>query len=401
MLSASARPYIDASVPVLREHGPSITRRFYADLFAAEPALLDLFNTGNQASGAQQGALASALVAYAANIDDAAALAPVVERIAHKHASLGIQPAQYWTVGRYLLAAIQKVLGEAATPALLAAWDEAYWLLATTLIAAEARLYAGAGDRAGALRELVVSAVQRESDNVVSYCLQTADGQSPGPFVPGQYVSVAVQLPSGQRQLRQYSLSDAPGRPYWRITVQRELARGERPEGTVSSLLHAGLKVGSRLAVGTPFGNFTPALKRTRPLALLSAGVGVTPMIGVLNALAELGSAAPILFAHAARDVSGLAFRGELARAASSLPNLTSLAFCESLPEGSIGEGVQPGTMVLTREQLAPFADADFYLCGPLEFMRAQWSALIGSGVSAARIQREVFGPDLLEHLLG
>ena len=312
MLSASARPYIDASVPVLREHGHSITRRFYADLFAAEPGLTNLFNMGNQASGAQQGALASALFAYAANIDNAAALAPVVERIAHKHASLGIQPAQYWTVGRFLLGAIQKVLGAAATPDLLAAWDEAYWLLASTLIAAEARLYVAAGDRAGELRELVVSAVQRESENVVSYCLQTADGQTPGAFAPGQYVSVAVQLPGGQRQLRQYSLSDAPGRPYWRITVQRELARSERPEGTVSSLLHAELEVGSRLAVGTPFGNFTPAIERARPLALLSAGVGVTPMIGVLNALADARVGVPVLFAHAVRSVEGLAFRAEL-----------------------------------------------------------------------------------------
>jgi nitric oxide dioxygenase len=400
MLSASARPYIDASVPVLREHGHSITRRFYADLFEAEPGLLNLFNMGNQASGAQQGALASALFAYAANIDDAAALAPVVERIAHKHASLGIQPAQYWTVGRYLLGAIQKVLGEAATPALLAAWDEAYWLLASTLIAAEARLYVGAGDRAGELRELVVSAVERESEDVVSYCLQTVDGKAPGVFAPGQYVSVAVQLPSGQRQLRQYSLSDAPARPYWRITVQRELARDERPEGTVSSLLHAQLKVGSRLAVGRPFGNFTPAIERTRPLALLSAGVGVTPMIGVLNALADAGTSVPILFAHAARAVEGLAFRAELERAAARLPGLTSLSFCETLPADGHA-GLSLGTMVLTGEQLAPFAEADFYLCGPLAFMRAQWSTLIEHGVPASRIHREVFGPDLLEHLLG
>ncbi|MEY4510112.1 MAG: NO-inducible flavohemoprotein [Pseudomonadota bacterium] len=399
MLSTSARPYIAASVPVLREHGPSITRRFYADLFAAEPGLLDLFNMGNQASGAQQGALASALFAYAANIDDAAALAPVIERIAHKHASLGIQPAQYWTVGRYLLGAIQSVLGSAATPALLSAWDEAYWLLASTLIATEARLYMGAGDRAGELCTLVVTKVERESEHVVSYCLQTPDGKSPGNFAPGQYVSVAVTLPGGRRQLRQYSLSDSPSRPSWRISVLRELAREERPAGTVSCLLHETLAVGSTLQVGTPFGNFTPALLRERPLALLAAGVGVTPMIAVLNALVDGGSKVPVLFAQAARDVAGLSFGGELERAAGGLPNLHSLTFCESVPEGAPA-GITSGTMLLSDEQLAPFADADFYLCGPLAFMRAQWQSLIAHGVSPTRIHREVFGPDLLEHLL-
>lgn len=399
MLSTSARPYIAASVPVLREHGPHITRRFYADLFAAEPGLLDLFNMGNQASGTQQGALASALFAYAANIDDAAALAPVIERIAHKHASLGIQPAQYWTVGRYLLGAIQAVLGAAATPELLSAWDEAYWLLASTLIATEARLYAGAGDRAGELRTLVVTKVEREGKDLVSYCLQTREGKSPGNFAPGQYVSVAVTLPSGRRQLRQYSLSDSPARPHWRISVQREVAREERPEGMVSGLLHDTLELGSTLQVGTPFGNFTPLLLRERPLALLAGGVGVTPMIGVLNALADAGSQVPVLFAHAARDVDGLSFGGELRRAASSLPGLRTALFSESSPAGVAG--VEAGTMQLSDALFGPFADADFYLCGPQAFMRSLWSSLVGRGVSPARIHREVFGPDLLEHLVG
>ena len=78
MISAASRPYIDASVPVLREHGLTITRSFYASMFAAHPELTNLFNMGNQASGVQQQSLASAVFAYAANIDNAAALGPVV-----------------------------------------------------------------------------------------------------------------------------------------------------------------------------------------------------------------------------------------------------------------------------------------------------------------------------------
>src|SRR3954453_15435862 len=103
MVSPAARPYIDASVPVLREHGLAITRTFYRNMFAAHPELTNLFNMGNQASGAQQQSLASAVFAYAANIGNAQALGPVVTRIVHKHASVGIRADHYPIVGHHLL----------------------------------------------------------------------------------------------------------------------------------------------------------------------------------------------------------------------------------------------------------------------------------------------------------
>jgi len=168
MLTTDARPYIDASVPVLREHGLALTSHFYRRMFAAHPELRHLFNQGNQASGVQQQSLAAAVLAYAANIDNAAALAPVMERIVHKHAAVGIRPAHYPIVGRHLLGAIAEVLGEAATPGLLAAWDEAYWLLAGELIAAEARLYQSVGTTPGALQSLVVCRVERDGDDALS-----------------------------------------------------------------------------------------------------------------------------------------------------------------------------------------------------------------------------------------
>src|SRR5687768_6284264 len=106
MLSASARPYIEASVPVLREHGGAITRQFYTQMFAAHPELKSIFNMGNQANGTQQGALAAAVLAYAANIDNPAALGVVAGRITHKHAAVGIKPLHYPIVARHLLGAI-------------------------------------------------------------------------------------------------------------------------------------------------------------------------------------------------------------------------------------------------------------------------------------------------------
>lgn len=402
MLSAESRPYIEASVPVLREHGPNIARTFYKNMFGAHPELKHVFNMGNQASGAQQQALSSALVAYAANIDNVAALLPVVRRIAHKHAAVGVKPAHYPIVARHLLAAISEVLGPAATPPLLAAWDEAYWLLAGELIAAEARLYERAQAAAGALQSCVVTRVQEQSPGVMSYYLERLEGGSPGPFEPGQFVSVAVELGGGElRQLRQYSLSDAPSRPYWRLSVKREDALAGRPEGRVSSHLHGQLTAQERVFVSPAYGDFTPlsAADDNKPIALLCAGIGITPLLSVLNTLAERKSARPVLFAHAARSSEQLLFAEELQRAHAHLPSLRSQLFCEQLSPVRTEAQPKLGRMQLTRALLAGFEDADFYLCGPEAFMREQWRALVSLGVSPLRIQREVFGPMLLEQL--
>ena len=394
MLSEAARPYIAASVPVLREHGERITRAFYGAMFQAHPELQHVFNMGNQKSGVQQNALAGALFAYAANIDNGSALAPVVDRIVHKHAAVGIKPSHYPIVARHLLGAIRTVLGDAATPELLSAWDEAYWLLAGELIAAEARLYQRTGADAGALTALPVVRVERESPSVTSFYLQR-DGASPGSFQPGQYVSVAVDLPGGLRQLRQYSLSDAPSAPHWRISVKREDA-GASPAGEVSNHLHAHAAPGQRLLVSAPFGTFTPlAATGSGPLAFLSGGVGITPLMSVLNALAQAGSDRPLLFAHAAQSPSEQLFSAELQRARERLPGLCALVFHER----DASPGVQAGRMQLSAATLADFRHGHFFLCGPQGFMREQWRALLSQGISPQQIDREVFGPDLLEHL--
>src|SRR5690606_37167270 len=168
MLSSSSRDLIHASVPVLREHGETITRCFYSRMFERHPELRNLFNMGNQQSGAQQQSLASALYAYAANIDNQAALAPVVSRIVHKHVSLGVRAEHYPIVGENLLAAIGETLGEAATPELIDAWGEAYGLLAGALIAEEARMYRENGIEPGQFMPLRVVRKITESATVRS-----------------------------------------------------------------------------------------------------------------------------------------------------------------------------------------------------------------------------------------
>jgi nitric oxide dioxygenase len=402
MISAASRPYIDASVPVLREHGLAITTTFYRNMFAAHPELTRIFNMGNQASGAQQQSLASAVFAYAANIGAPEALGPVVKRIVHKHVSVGIRAEHYPIVGRHLIEAIAEVLGDAATPPLLDAWKEAYGSLANLLIGAEAEMYSTAGVEPGETRPMRVTEVRRESENVLSIRFVAEDGQPLPAFQPGQYVSVAVDLPDGRHQLRQYSLSDAPsvtagGLESLRISVKREEPGAESPAGEVSNWIHANVKAGSILQVTHPFGEFTPDTESDAPIVLLSAGVGITPMVSALNRIALVKPQRRVLFAHAARDARHHALQADLAAAKALMPNLTVVTFYENT-EGA--PEVLEGLMDVARLPSWPREEANVYLCGPLKFMQAQWLGLINAGVPVARLHREVFGPDLLDHLL-
>ena len=396
MISAASRPYIDASVPVLREHGLTITRTFYASMFAAHPELTNLFNMGNQASGVQQQSLASAVFAYAANIDNAGALGPVVSRIVHKHAAVGIRADHYPIVGFHLLGAIKTVLGDAATEPLLKAWEEAYGSLARLLIDAEAKMYADAGVQPGELRAMRVIDLVRESDNVTALRLVPEDGGALPTFKAGQYVSVEVVFADGLRQLRQYSLSDANGKDSLRISIKREDAQADLPAGAVSTWLHQNVKVGDVLNVSHPFGDFQPDTESNEPVVLLSAGVGITPMIATLNRIAQVNPERRVIFAHAARNAQHHAHQADIAAAKARMPYLHVVTFYE---EAAAGDAL-PGKMELARLPSWPKGETDVYLCGPLPFMQAQWNALLAAGAPAGRLHREVFGPDLLDNLL-
>lgn len=387
MISAQSRPYIDASVPVLKAHGVAITTVFYRNLFAEFPELTNLFNMGNQANGVQQQSLAAAVFAYAANIDNPGALGPVVSRIVHKHASLGIRSEHYPIVGRHLLGAIQEVLGEAATPALLDAWAEAYGSLANLFIETEKQLYVQAGIEAGATRPMTVVSVKQESAEVVAITLRPADGQPLPAFKPGQYVSVAVTFEDGRRQLRQYSLSDAPDGNQFRISVKREHAGEETPAGQVSNWLHDHAVAGGELQVSHPFGDFTPDTESSKPIVLLSAGVGITPMISTLNQIARSNPQREVIFGHAARSAGHHAHQDDLVAAQAIMPNLRTATFYED----------EHGFMDLERLPQWQRDAANVYLCGPTGFMRAQWDQLLQAGVPVQRLHREVFGPDLLD----
>ncbi|CAK7239878.1 MAG: hypothetical protein STHCBS139747_001313 [Sporothrix thermara] len=132
---------VQQTLPALREHGEQIASMFYAMMLEEHPELKNHFNTVNQANGRQPRALTSIIIAFAANISHTSELIPKLERICHKHCSLGIQPDQYAIVGEYLIKAFQAVLGPAMTPEVQAAWMDAYCVLARMMIGREAHLY--------------------------------------------------------------------------------------------------------------------------------------------------------------------------------------------------------------------------------------------------------------------
>ena len=214
MLSTRSAEVVRATLPVVGGAIGDITTIFYRRMFAAHPELeRDLFNRGNQAQGDQQRALAGSIAAYATLLvsETAPDSSDLLARVANKHASLGISADQYRIVHEHLFGAIVEVLGDAVTEEVAAAWDEVYWHMANTLISMERELYADAGVAPGEVwRQLVVRRRTQESTDTVSFVLASPDGARLPVARPGQYISVAVTLPDGARQIRQYSLTRAP-----------------------------------------------------------------------------------------------------------------------------------------------------------------------------------------------
>ncbi|MDJ0379270.1 globin domain-containing protein [Streptomyces sp. G-G2] len=393
MLSEKSTATVRATLPAVGAAIGDITELFYEKLFEAHPELLrDLFNRGNQAAGLQKQALAGSIAAFATHLLAHPDTRPdvMLHRIAHKHASLGVTREQYPVVRTHLFAAIAEVLGEAVTPEVAEAWDEVYWLMANALAALEDRLYAGARVAAGDVwREWTVSGRAEETADCASFRLTPADGAPAPEFKPGQYVSVQVALADGARQIRQYSLTNAPGSPQLAITVKRvhgPAAQG--PDGEVSNHLHAHVHPGDRLRVSVPYGDLV-LQDSGAPLLLASAGIGCTPMLSMLDHLAHTGHTAPVTVVHADRSPADHALRTEHRALAGKLADCEALFWYEEAPEA----GDRAGRVDLSDVPLAPGTRA--YLCGPLPFMRATREQLLAKGVAAADIHYEVFGPDL------
>ncbi|WP_405938770.1 FAD-binding oxidoreductase [Streptomyces sp. NBC_00726] len=393
MLSEPSTATVRATLPAVGAAIGDIADLFYRKLFDAHPELLrDLFNRGNQASGAQRQALAGSIAAFATQLVEQPDTRPdvMLGRIAHKHASLGVTPAQYEVVHTHLFAAIAEVLGDAVTPEVAAAWDEVYWLMANALIAIEERLYAEQGVVAGDVwRDWEVVSRTEETDDVARFRIRPADGSPAPAFRPGQYVSVQVELPDGARQIRQYSLSSAPGSAVRSITVKR-VHGNDAPDGEVSRHLHARVRAGDRLRISAPYGDLV--LKSDEaPLLLASAGIGCTPILSMLEHLAESEHRAPVTVVHGDRSPADHALRTDHTALTAKLPDAVAHFWYENPEDGHPAD--RTGLVDLSEVVIPSGTHA--YLCGPLPFMRAVRTQLLAKGVPASDIHYEVFGPDL------
>lgn len=402
MLTEKTIAIVKSTAPVLAQNGETLTRHFYKRMFAHNPEVAPFFNPAHQTSGSQQKALAGAICAYAANIDNLEVLGGAVELIAQKHASLLIQPEHYPIVGENLLASIREVLGEAATDEIIQAWADAYGFLANILIGREKEIYhqqqATTHGWTG-FKSFRVIRKKPESDVITSFYLEPADGSAVPAFKPGQYITLRVPSPCGHTTMRNYSLSDKPHQPWFRISVKREAGRdAATPDGFVSNYLHQCVSVGSVLEVGPPCGEFFLDLteRHQRPLVLISAGVGITPVLSMLQSVLEVMPERPVFFIHAALNGRTHAFRDAVRDLAWRHSNLTvHFRYNEALPEDREkghcdSEGFVDGPLI---ESLVRDRDADYFFCGPKPFMVNIYHQLLEWGIPASQVHFEFFGP--------
>ncbi len=394
-LSSESTIVVEQTAGVVAEHAEEISKLFYADMFEAHPELLNIFNQANQAVGEQPKALAASVVAFAVHLidPDAPDFTPVMRRIAHKHVSLGIQAAEYLIVGRYLLAAVKKVLGEAITPEVAAAWDEVYWLFATSLIAEEGKLYAEGGtDPEHPYAKYRVVERFEESDEVFSLLLAPVQGQVPS-HRTGQYVAIAVDLPNGLRQPRQYTISSGPRGDSLRVTIKRVHGVDGTPDGQVSGWLHANAQPGTLLDVSQPAGDVL--LDETDvPLVLVSAGIGITPVAAIMEDLSRRQPDRTVRLFHADKSHADHALYDGLRRQVLAMTDARAQNWYKK--DAEIAPTLHPaksGFMDLSDVELPE--EAQVFMCGSLPFMQSARRSLIDQGVSSENIHYEVFGPDL------
>jgi ferredoxin-NADP reductase len=239
-------------------------------------------------------------------------------------------------------------------------------------------------------RELTVTAITSESDSVISVRFEDPRGAALPSARPGQWITLRVQPEEQQRSLlRNYSLSGPPDAGYYRIAVKRER------DGVVSGYLHTRLAVGDSLDVAAPRGTFildqTPA-----PVLLISAGIGATPVLAMLQTLAQERSAREIWWLYGARNGHEHPFAGETRTLLASLAN-TTVRIYFSRPDPTDVEGNDFDSVgrlsgsVLA--ELNPPSDAEAYLCGPTAFMDEISASLAALGIDTSRIHTEPFGP--------
>lgn len=387
MISAQQRTIVKSTVPLLERGGEALTRHFYRIMLGDYPEVRPLFNQAHQASGEQSRALANGILMYARHIDQLEALGPLVGQIVNKHVSLQVLPEHYPIVGTCLLRAIREVLGEEiATDVVLEAWGAAYQQLADLLIAAEESVYAANAEAPGGwrgAREFRVVHKVPESELITSFYLMPVDGGPVPDFIPGQYLGLRLVI-DDEEVRRNYSLSASPNGRDLRISVKRESG------GRASCHLHDRVWEGDVLEIFPPAGEFV-LRESCKPLALITAGVGITPVLPMLDAALQAGR--EIRFIHCAQHSGTHAFREWVDALSEQYPQLQRF-YCYSAPR--VEDDVHAVGHInhdLLDQWLPRDRDLDAYFLGPKPFMSRVRHALLDLGVPEQQCHFEFFGP--------
>lgn len=383
---------IKATVPVLEEHGTTITKVFYKKMFTNHPELLNIFNKTNQVKGKQPEALANMVYLAAKHIDELDVLLEEVKLVAHKHRGLNVKAEHYPIVGKHLLLAIKEVLGDAATDDILQAWEEAYGVIAQVFIDVEQELYDEVESQVGGwkgFKEFVVVDKVKESDVISSFYLEAKDGAVLPQYEAGQYLSIRVSIPGEEhKQIRHYTLSSKSNGKQFRISVKKEA--DYTPNGLVSTYLHDHVNINDTVEASPPAGSFTLEEEDT-PVVFISGGVGITPMVSMLEQIVSDETNREVAFVHAAQNERVHAFHSHV----DALTKQIGATYVYGYTDAVDKNGSHDFNGFIAKDTLEKVVkdNATYYIVGPTGFMQHVASTLLDLGVKKEAMRFELFGP--------
>ena len=249
-------------------------------------------------------------------------------------------------------------------------------------------------------RTLVVDRKVPESETITSFYLVPENGEALPAFRPGQFLTFRLEIAGQSKPItRTYTLSDRPNSDYYRISIKRETAPAHQPDappGLSSNYFHQQVEPGTKLCVRAPRGEYWLDPDDDTAVVLLSAGVGITPMVSMLNAIVAAASTRTVWFVHGTRNGREHAMAAPLRRLADENENIhLHIHYSQPDPEDVEGRDYDAAGHVTIQalQHLLPPAAYEFYLCGPTQFMASLYKGLADWGVAESRIHYEFFGP--------
>lgn len=377
MLTEKEIQTIRETVPLLKEHGQTITSKFYNRLFIEHPELKNIFNQTNQKKGLQSSALAMAVLAAAEHIDDLSPIVPVIMPVVYKHCALQVLPEHYPIVGENLLWTIKEVTGLTDDSEVIQTWGKAYQEIADAFIGLEKQVYeqmAWSG-----FKPFEVTNINQETSIIKSFTVKSDDIDL-SQFTPGQYITVDIDSPKlPYNAKRHYSIVDG-GKDYLTFGVRRDVSEGH--EGEVSTILHDDVEIGDTISLSAPVGGFGIVNSENNQL-FLGSGVGVTPLVSMFRQ--AVSEHTPSTFVQVTSDSDNVAFE-EVLKTIEQQDDNSNLQLHYRDTDGYI-----------KAEDLKQLIDenTEIYVCGGQSFINSMIVNLQTLNVPESKIHFETFVPRL------